>query len=111
VRNPHVMERIPTEILRGSLSSFMATKAGNPVIRLPEIVIRAASKIAPPSNKLNGVQFRLNALGFGAGHEDNKMGPHTQRAVRHFQRTYGPLTVDGVPGPKTVAKLVHVCGF
>jgi peptidoglycan hydrolase-like protein with peptidoglycan-binding domain len=39
------------------------------------------------------------------------MGPLTRKAVIAFQRAYPPLAADGVPGPRTQAKLVEVCGY
>jgi hypothetical protein len=101
----------PTEVIKGSLDAFKSRKAGRPVIRLPEIVIRAGKKAAPRPDWLTGVQFRLNAVGFGAGRVDGIMGPRTRRAVVNFQKAYPPLRVDGIPGPKTQAKLVEICGY
>ena len=66
---------------------------------------------APRPDWLTGVQFRLNHLGFGAGPVDGIMGPLTERAVRAFQRLHPPLAVDGIPGPRTQAKLAEVCGY
>jgi hypothetical protein len=104
-------ESAPADLIKGSFEAFKARKAGKPVIRLPEVVIKAGRSTAPRSDWLTGVQFRLNALGFGAGPVDGIKGPKTDRAIRKFQQTYPPLRVDGVPGPKTQAKLVEVCGY
>lgn len=59
-----------------------------------------------------GVQVaELQADLFRAGHDtggaDGVFGPLTDRAVRAFQQKYG-LTVDGVAGPVTLAKLTEV---
>ena len=102
---------VPAEVMTGSIEAFKERKAGKKVIRLPEMVIKAGAPKAPSPESLKGVQFRLNALGFGAGPVDGVMGPRTARAVRSFQNTYPPLSVDAVPGPKTQAKLVEVCGY
>jgi peptidoglycan hydrolase-like protein with peptidoglycan-binding domain len=61
------------------------------------------------------VQWRLNALGLGAGPVDGNMGPRTGAAVVRFQReqTKGgtPLAIDGIPGPLTQKRLVEVLGY
>jgi len=54
------------------------------------------------------IQTKLNNNGFPCGIVDGDVGPRTKQAVAHFQRacnTVPWLTVDGVPGPKTVAGL------
>jgi len=60
---------------------------------------------------LTGVQYRLNALGFGAGPVDGILGPLTRKAALTFQRSYLPLKMDGIPGPKTQARLSQICGY
>lgn len=101
----------PPEVVKGSFDAFKARKSGRPVIRLPDIVIKAGKRAAPRSDWLTGVQFRLNALGFGAGPVDGIAGPLTRRAVRAFQKAYPPLRIDAIPGPRTQAKLVAICGY
>ena len=108
---PTKRDPAPPEIVKGSFDAFKERKKGKTVIRMPEIVIKAGQKTAPRSEYLTGVQFRLNALGFGAGPVDGIKGPKTSKAVRTFQKSYPPLKVDGVPGPKTQEKLVEICGF
>jgi len=101
----------PPEVIKGSFEAFKTRKAGRAVVRLPEAVIKAGRKAAPRPDWLTGVQFRLNALGFGAGPVDGIIGPLTRRAVRAFQKAYPPLLVDGIPGPRTQARLAEVCGY
>lgn len=98
---------LPPAVVKTSFEAFKAIKSGKPLIRLPEIHVTVR---APRSDWLTGVQFRLNAAGFGAGPVDGIMGPLTRGAVKNFQRSYG-LRVDGIPGPITQAKLVAVCGY
>jgi hypothetical protein len=99
------------EVVKGSFDAYKARAKGRPVVRLPEIVIKAGSRRAPRSDWLTGVQYRLNALGFGAGPVDGIMGPRTRKAVMDFQRAYPPLAVDGIPGGHTQARLCEVCGY
>lgn len=56
------------------------------------------------------LQQRLNALGFDAGRVDAVFGPHSELALREFQRNTG-MTVDGVCGPETVLALGRVGTF
>lgn len=102
---------VAAEVIQGSFDAFKQRKKGRQVIRLPEVVITAGRKTAPRADWLTGVQYRLNALGFGAGAVDGLMGPITRKAVVAFQRAYPPLAVDGIPGPRTQAKLCEVCGY
>ena len=50
------------------------------------------------------LQNRLNGIGFGSLVVDGIFGAATEEAVKKFQGDYG-LTVDGVVGPQTWAKL------
>ena len=63
-----------------------------------------------PVEELLGAQARLNNLGFDAGPVDGVDGSRTRAAVAEFQEKHG-LTVDGICGPQTQAKLkdVHGC--
>jgi len=62
-----------------------------------------------PVNEPTGIQARLNNLGFDCGEVDGLIGPVTEAAVRAFQELH-KLVVDGIPGPKTQAKLKEVHG-
>ncbi|MCU4182602.1 peptidoglycan-binding protein [Bosea sp. BH3] len=108
---PAQRDPAPPEIVKASFDAYKERRQGKTVIRMPEIVIKAGQKTAPRPEYLTGVQFRLNALGFGAGRVDGIKGPKTSRAVTKFQKAYPPLKVDGIPGPKTQEKLVEICGF
>lgn len=108
---PTKADPAPPEVVKGSFDAFKQRKQGKTVIRLPEMVITAGERTAPPSAWLTGVQFRLNALGFGAGPVDGIKGPKTTKAIRLFQTSYPPLKVDGIPGPRTQERLVEICGF
>jgi hypothetical protein len=108
---PAKVDPAPPEVVKASFDAFKQRKQGKTVIKLPEMVIKAGEKTAPKPEWLTGVQYRLNALGFGAGPVDGIKGPKTTKAVKAFQKTYPPLKVDGVPGPRTQEKLAEVCGF
>lgn len=108
---PSLDAPVAPEVIKGSFEAYNARVQGKAVIRLPEIVITAGRKTAPRPDWLTGVQYRLNALGFGAGPVDGIIGPRTKKAVIDFQCAYPPLRIDGIPGPKTQAKLCEVCGY
>jgi hypothetical protein len=55
-------------------------------------------------NDVKALQNRLVALGYDLGTPDGVFGPNTDHAVRAFQGDKS-LTVDGVVGPNTWAKL------
>lgn len=108
---PAKSDPAPPEVVKASFDAFKQRKQGKTVIRLPEMVIKAGERAAPKITLLTGVQFRLNALGFGAGPVDGINGPKTAKAVKAFQATHPPLQADGIPGQKTQDRLVEVCGF
>ncbi len=62
-----------------------------------------------PVEELSGVQARCNLLGFDCGVADGIMGSKTREGVKAFQEAHD-LDVDGIPGPKTKAKLLEVYG-
>lgn len=62
-----------------------------------------------PIDTLSGVQGRCNMLGFNCGKVDGVMGEKTRIGVKEFQYQH-ELEVDGIPGPKTKAKLQQVFG-
>ena len=109
---PAKNDNIPPDLVKESFNAYKARLEGRPVIRMPEI--RIAGHVAPRSDWLTGVQYRLNAAGFGAGPVDGILGPKTRKAIQKFQETYRSthrLQVDAIPGPKTQAALVSICGY
>lgn len=99
------------EVVKASFEAFKERKSGRPIMRLPPLRIKGRRNGLPDASLLTGVQYRLNALGFGAGPVDGLFGPRTKRAVMAFQKNYPPLKCDCIPGPITQKKLVEVCGF
>jgi len=63
-----------------------------------------------PVNDTEGIQRRLNMLGYQTGIVDGDMGPKTEHAVLNFQADNNPLKADGLPGPNTRARLRTVVG-
>ena len=62
-----------------------------------------------PVDKPEGIQARLNNLGYLCGAVDGIIGPLTKAAVRRFQEDNN-LIVDGNPGPQTQRKLEELHG-
>lgn len=99
---------ITSDVVAESLDNFTRRKDGLPLQATPP----ETAAIVPRAEYLTGVQYRLNHLGYGAGPVDGIMGPQTEKAVRAFQKeAVPPLRVDGIPGPKTQARLVEICGY
>ena len=57
-----------------------------------------------PLETTSGIKGRLNNLGYGCGRLDDSADAGFEAAVKRFQEDNG-LTVDGVAGPETQAKL------
>lgn len=56
------------------------------------------------SSVVKDIQTKLKALGIYSGNITGNAGNLTVQAIKDFQRKYG-LTVDGVAGPQTIAKI------
>ena len=108
---PALDDPAETPVIKGAFEAYKARIRGKPVTTLSEPAKSSGKKKAPRADWLTGVQFRLNALGFGCGKIDGIMGPRTRKAVIAFQRAYPPLGADGIPGPQTQAKLAQLCGY
>jgi len=78
-----------------------------PIIGGPIIIRR---HVAPRSDWLTGVKYRLNHLGYGAGRVVHLYDDRCKAAIRAFQHDYR-LKVDAIPGPQTQGRLVQVCGY
>lgn len=53
------------------------------------------------------IQMMINAAGFGPVVVDGNLGPRSKEALKRFQQAFG-LMPDGIPGPKTQAKLTEI---
>lgn len=62
-----------------------------------------------PIVTIEGIQERLNNLGFNCGEPSGKLDDRTSAAIRGFQQEYG-LEVTGKPDKKTESKLTEVHG-
>lgn len=97
-------------LFRSHVKSVLAGK--NPfaapvvIVDQPSVLVLRRGSTGPAVKRL---QEDLISVGYGP--EDNAVdgsfGPMTERAVRNFQTAY-KLTVDGIAGPKTQAKLAEV---
>lgn len=63
----------------------------------------------PDIDSLQGVQARLNNLGFNAGPEDGLMGKLTRAALKRFQMA-NKLNIDGTPNEQTKTALIKAYG-
>ena len=88
----------------GTLDVFMDATSDQPTHRF-ELQLGHLD----PVETLSGVQARCNLLGFDCGVADGVMGAKTRAGVKAFQAANG-LDADGIPGPKTQAKLKEIYG-
>jgi Putative peptidoglycan binding domain len=108
---PLTTDPATADVVKGSFAAYKSRVVNKKVIQMPPMYITAGAKVAPSSTLLTGVQFRLNALGFGAGIVDGVVGNKTIRAIKAFQGAHPPLKADGIPGPLTQAKLKEAAGY
>lgn len=103
-----------TEVTRSRATSTTAstsssTAAGAGSSSVPSTTVAAPTTSAPLGPGATGpvveaLQARLAALGYSVGSVDGRYGGATSSAVMAFQKVEG-LSVDGVPGPQTLARL------
>jgi hypothetical protein len=60
--------------------------------------------VLDPVDTMEGIQARLNNLGYNCGPVDGRLGKSTVQQIRRFQKAQS-LAVDGIPGPNTRKKL------
>lgn len=66
-----------------------AAREGILLLGPEEEEIRLALGYLDPRDEISGLQARLNNLGFYYGASDGEAGPHTEAALRAFQREHG----------------------
>ena len=69
-----------------------------------DAIIRPTLRLGSTGEDIIYLQNRLNGIGFGYLVVDGTFGVSTEEAVKNFQRYYS-LTVDGIVGIQTWAKL------
>jgi hypothetical protein len=105
----------PEMVVQSIEAKILREDKGIIPVKIPEAPVKpnvgkAGRPKIPPVEYLTGVKFRLNHLGYSAGPPVHVNDARCQAAVRAFQRDYR-LEVDGIPGPRTQAKLREVCGY
>ncbi len=94
--------------------AFVSAKKGGSTTPLPTPAPAPAAPAVPgplpPIYWLTGVQARLKNLGFYSGEAHGNHDAASKKAVMAFQAAYPPLRVDGIPGPKTQARLKQAHG-
>jgi hypothetical protein len=93
----------------GKLEQVIPPSASNGSLRIDEDEISLLIGHLDPIDELSGQQGRLNNLGYDAGSADDAQDTQFLSAVEEFQCDYD-LTVDGICGPNTQAKLKEVHG-
>ena len=116
-----VVEAKPTEaLLDGKAGPFTTPKPGSievPVgpnvarvtLKLPDREVSVRLGFLQPAKTIGGVRERLNNLGYFAGDVDDPKNLDFRSAVEEFQCDQ-KLSVDGVVGPATRARLVKAYG-
>ncbi|MDJ0798717.1 MAG: peptidoglycan-binding protein [Calothrix sp. MO_167.B12] len=72
-----------------------------------DTIVRATLCFGSKGEDVEYLQRRLNGIGFGSLVVDGIFGVATESAVKKFQKYYG-LTVDGIVGSQTWAKLESI---
>ncbi len=98
--------------LDAHFQAFVQAKQGGakPPVAQPTPPAPTGNGKLPPVEWLTGVQARLALLGYLTGPQTGKHDAASKAAVIAFQQKHPPLRVDGIPGPKTQAKLKAVYG-
>lgn len=82
------------------------------ISRLTSVYLQSSTSTASGVNlsveTVRSAQTMLKTLGFYYGDVTGNIGTKTDAAIRSFQSKYG-LTVDGIPGTQTMAKLSELC--
>lgn len=92
-------------VVKTTTSNTTNTTTKTEVVKVELSVLRKGAK----NNTVKGLQALLIGYGYSCGNSgvDGSFGPATLAAVQKYQKDKG-LSVDGVVGPKTWAKLLGV---
>ncbi len=95
----------------GLVEAAISPKARRGVLRIPDhgLVYDLDLGQLDPIDELEGVQARLNNLGFFCGRVDGKLGPRTRSALVDFQSSH-ELDESGEPDDDTKDKLTEAHG-
>lgn len=109
IPGPATQAKLQDPKAKGPVAAVTAAPAAKPApapAAKPAPAPAPTKAAAPAPMTTKEIQLRLIALGYSVGSKgaDGVMGTNTAAAVRLFQSVNG-LTVDGVPGPATQAKL------
>lgn len=93
----------------GMIEQLIPKTAESGQLKIRDIQIPIKIGHLDPVDVVAGWRARLNNLGYNAGASEDINDPQMRSAVEEFQCDY-ELTVDGVCGPQTQAKLKEVHG-
>lgn len=91
-------------ITEGQIDLWLEDDRAQPSHQLP---FKSSGDTLPDVSTVEGLQMRLNNLGYNAGVVDGISGRKTRAATEQFQAD-NALEVDGISGPKTQGKLKQV---
>lgn len=93
----------------GKIEQIISNTAQNGTLSILGIQHTLQIGYLDPKMEVSGQQARLSNLGYYLGPVDGDYGERLLSAVEEFQCDHG-LSVDGICGPKTQAKLVEIHG-
>jgi peptidoglycan hydrolase-like protein with peptidoglycan-binding domain len=93
----------------GMIEQLIPKTAQNGNVSFSNFVIPLKIGHLDPPEEISGWRARLNNLGYNAGKSEAPNDRLFKSAIEEFQIDYG-LTVDGVCGPQTQAKLKETHG-
>lgn len=76
-----------------------------------EYMNRGTAKTADDEMTMEQIQHLLAFFGYYKGKIDGLYGNMTKEATEKFQKRFGGLDVDGLPGPKTQKAMRHAIAF
>jgi len=95
----------------GILEQEVSFEIDNAVLLIKDLIIPLEIGALPSINSIEGVQARLNNLGYECGKVDGKSGENTRAAIRGFQRENPSLHVTGSAGDETQQELFKAHGI